>query len=83
MALAIAPPVLLAQERDHDQDRDQERGKVNDPTGVWLQRSMPVILITFHSDGTYSADVQGESAFLPGNESPGFQLTSAPSLRLI
>ena len=51
-------------------------GEVNDPTGVWLQRSVPVILITFHSHGTYSADVQGESAFLPGNESPGFQLTS-------
>jgi hypothetical protein len=73
LALAIATPVLLAEEGDH------ERGNAIDPTGVWLNRANPnppVILITFHRDGTYLADVQGESAFVPNNHDPGFQITS-------
>jgi len=65
--------VLLAEEGDH------ERGNAIDPTGVWLNRANPnppVILIAFHRDGTYLADVQGESAFVPNNHDPGFQITS-------
>jgi hypothetical protein len=49
--------------------------RANDPTGVWLN-SKPVILLTFHADGTYSADIVGEGAFVPGNDNPGFQITS-------
>jgi hypothetical protein len=71
LTFAIVPTVAFAQEREHD------RGRANDPTGVWLQPNVQqVILLTFHRDGTYSADVAGESAFVPGNHNPGFQITS-------
>lgn len=55
-----------------------EHGRHDDPTGVWLttKPTGPVVMNTFHSDGTFSGDVQGESAFVPGNESPGYQITS-------
>jgi len=67
LALAIATPVLLAQEwdRDHLNGRD----KVHDPTGAWLVRfkkdflEREFFLIVFHKGGTLTQDVQGESAF--------------------
>ena len=61
------------------EEGDHERGNAIDPTGVWLNSANPnprVILITFHRDGTYLADIQGESAFVPNNHDPGFQITS-------
>jgi hypothetical protein len=69
LALAITPLTSSASD-DH--------GRGNDPTGVWLttKPTGPVVMNTFHSDGTFSGDVQGESAFVPGNESPGYQITS-------
>jgi hypothetical protein len=69
LALAITPLTSSASD-DH--------GRGNDPTGVWLTTKPTglVVINTFHSDGTFSGDVQGESAFVPGNESPGFQITS-------
>ncbi|MGA8657142.1 MAG: hypothetical protein WB586_13435 [Chthoniobacterales bacterium] len=59
LALAVAPPVLLAQ--------------VPDPTGAWLIRTdiqvvntPGVFLLTvFHQGGTLTEDIQGESAFDP------------------
>jgi hypothetical protein len=71
MALAVAPPVLLAKEGD------QEHGKVKDLTGVWLQPIVDqAILVTFHQDGTFSADVAGESAFVPNGVPPLNTLTT-------
>jgi hypothetical protein len=72
LALAIAPTAVFAEEENH------EHGHANDPTGVWLTTNpaAPAVLNTFHSDGTFSGDIQGESAFVPGNENPGFQITS-------
>jgi hypothetical protein len=68
LALAITPMAVLAQEQNH----------ANDPTGVWLGSGAagPLILNVFHSDGTFSGDFQGESAFIPGNDNPGYQITS-------
>jgi hypothetical protein len=60
VALAVAPPTLLAQ--------------VPDPTGAWLIQTNligPDIavgtfqLIAFHKGGTLTQDIQGESAFAP------------------
>jgi hypothetical protein len=71
LLLGITPIAAFAGERDSG------RCHAVDPTGVWLQPNVEqAILLTFHQDGTYSADVAGESAFLPGNQSPGFQITS-------
>jgi hypothetical protein len=67
LTLGFAPTLTLA---------GQERPFFSDPTGVWITTDGLVILNTFHSDGTFSGDVQGESAFVPGNENPGFQITS-------
>jgi hypothetical protein len=65
LALAITPLASLASD---------EHGRGSDPTGIWLTTKPTglVVINTFHSDGTFSGDVQGESAFVPGNESPGF-----------
>ena len=71
LLLGIIPIMAFAGERDSG------RCHSIDPTGVWLQPNVAqAILLTFHQDGTYSADVAGESAFIPNNHSPGFQLTS-------
>jgi hypothetical protein len=70
VALAIAPPVL------HAQNGDQSKGpdKVNDPTGAWLIRNdaegSTFVLTVFHKGGTLTGDFQGESAFLPGSPPP-------------
>jgi hypothetical protein len=69
LGLATAPTITLAGEENNEFKRAM------DPTGVWLS-SNPVILLTFHEDGTYSADIIGEGAFVPGNHNPGFQITS-------
>ena len=69
VGLAAAPTLTFAGEESTAFQR------ANDPTGVWLN-SNPVILLTFHEDGTYSADIAGEGAFVPGNDNPGFQITS-------
>jgi hypothetical protein len=69
-SLAITPLTSSASD-------DQGRG--SDPTGVWLAAKTTaggVIINTFHSDGTFFGDVQGEGSFFPGNKSPGFQITS-------
>jgi hypothetical protein len=70
LALAVAAPVLHAQDWDHLNGPD----KVNDPTGAWLIRNdaegSPFILTVFHKGGTLTGDVQGESAFLPGSPPP-------------
>ena len=69
-ALAIAPPVLQAQDWDHL----NVRAKIHDPTGAWLIRNdsegSPFILTVFHEGGTLTGDVQGESAFLAGSPPP-------------
>jgi hypothetical protein len=69
LGLAAVPTVTLAGE----ENKEVQRGI--DPTGVWLNRKQ-VILLTFHSDGTYLADISGEDATIPGNDNPGFQLTT-------
>jgi hypothetical protein len=69
LGLAAVPTVTLAGEENH------QFQLAIDPTGVWLNRK-PAILLTFHADGTYSADITGEGAFIPGNDNPGFQITS-------
>jgi hypothetical protein len=69
LGLAAVPTVTLAGEQN------KEFQRTIDPTGVWLN-SNPVILLTFHEDGTYLADLAGEGAFVPGNHNPGFQITS-------
>lgn len=69
VALAVTPPVLHAQEWDHLNGRD----KVHDPTGVWLVNTSLLgpdgkplfFIINFHSGGTLTQDIQGESAFDP------------------
>jgi hypothetical protein len=68
LALAVAPPVLLAQEADHLNGRD----KVCDPTGAWLIKSTggTVFLMVFHKGGTLTGDRQGESAFDPAAVNP-------------
>src|SRR5438105_15750743 len=64
LALAVAAPVLLAEDEDHGRDRGHEPGKANDLTGVWTQTNdLPSgrkALITFHQDGTASFDLQGD-----------------------
>jgi hypothetical protein len=73
LALAVAPPVLLAQEWDH-WDHMNGRDKVQDPTGAWLIRfhntDDPIVtrefsLIVFHKGGTLTQNIQGESGFDP------------------
>lgn len=47
LALAVAAPVLLAEEGDH------EHGKGNDRTGIWTQTEVDggyLALLTFHED---------------------------------
>jgi hypothetical protein len=70
LALAIAPPVLQAQDWDQINGRD----KVHDPTGAWLVRfhnsddrilHREFSLIVFHKGGTLTQDNQGESGFDP------------------
>src|SRR5258708_5685294 len=72
LALAVAAPVLLAQEWDHERDKDREHRHANDPTGAWLIRNSEgqFILTVFHEGGTLTGDVQGESAFVPGSPPP-------------
>ena len=66
LALAVAAPVLLAEEEDH------EPGKGNDLTGVWTQKLIGgsdigdiIFLVTFHRDGTALVDQQGDVVFDP------------------
>jgi hypothetical protein len=70
LALAVSTPVLLAQEWDHVNGRD----KVHDPTGAWLLKGdaegSPFILSVFHRGGTFTGDLQGESAFDPAATNP-------------
>jgi len=69
LALAVAAPVLHAQDWDHINGRD----KAHDPTGAWLVKSSltgpdgkPLFFLTvFHKGGTLTEDIQGESAFDP------------------
>jgi hypothetical protein len=67
LALAIATPVLLAEEGDHGRDRDHELGKGNDLTGVWTEtlENGYKVLFTFHEDGTADFDLQGDIVFDP------------------
>jgi hypothetical protein len=70
LTLAVATPVLRAQEWDHINGRD----KAHDPTGAWLIRNdaegSPFILTVFHKGGTLTGDIQGESAFDPSATKP-------------
>jgi hypothetical protein len=79
LALAIAPPVLHAQDWDHINGRD----KSHDPTGAWLIRNdaegSPFILTVFHNGGTLTGDLQGESAFVPGVKPPESVINSPES----
>jgi hypothetical protein len=62
LALAVAPPVLLAEDGDHD------RGNVHNLQGVWLQQFGPgghLALLTFNFGGTASFDIQGDVLFTP------------------
>ncbi len=70
LALAVAAPVLHAQDWDQINGRD----KVHDPTGAWLVRfhnsDDPILhreflLIVFHKGGTLTQNTQGESGFDP------------------
>jgi hypothetical protein len=64
LALAVAAPVLLAEDEDHFNGRD----KVHDPTGAWLVNGgdgTGFLLTVFHKGGTITQDRQGESAFDP------------------
>jgi hypothetical protein len=68
LALAVAAPVLLAQESPRLTGRDK-----HDPTGAWLLRTPftdPVgnkafALAVFNRDGTFTQNIQGENAFDP------------------
>ena len=86
LALAIAAPVLLAQESPRLTGRDK-----HDPTGAWLLRTpFPTgpdgqpgafILTVFHQGGTLTGDIQGESAFDPAdvdNPNSVFNIISSP-----
>jgi hypothetical protein len=64
LALAVAAPVLHAQDWDHINGRD----KVHDPTGAWLVRfhnsddpilQRECLLIVFHKGGTLTQNTQG------------------------
>jgi hypothetical protein len=68
LALAVAAPVLLAQDWDQIYGRD----KVHDPTGAWLitAGNQQFSLITFQRGGTVVEDFQGESAFDPASVNP-------------
>jgi hypothetical protein len=68
LALAVSTPMLFAQDWDHLNGRD----KVHDPTGAWLITAGgdQFTLITFHSGGTVTEDIQGESAFDPASANP-------------
>ena len=70
VALAVSTPLLLAQEWDHDHLNG--RDKVHDPTGAWLitAGNEQFSLITFHSGGTVTEDIQGESGFDPASVNP-------------
>ena len=68
LALAVATPVLLAQESPRLTGRDK-----HDPTGAWLLRT-PITdpagnplfaLAVFNRDGTLTQNIQGENAFDP------------------
>ena len=68
LAVAVAPPVLQAQDWDQINGRD----KVHDPTGAWLITAGgdQFTLITFHRGGTVTEDIQGEYAFDPASVNP-------------
>jgi len=68
LALAVSSPMLFAQDWDYLNGRD----KVHDPTGAWLITAGgdQFTLITFHSGGTVTEDIQGESAFDPASVNP-------------
>ena len=74
LALAVSSPMLFAQDWDHLNGRD----KVHDPTGAWLITAGgdQFTLITFHSGGTVTEDIQGESAFDPA--APGSNIINSP-----
>jgi hypothetical protein len=78
LALAVAPPVLHAQEWDHINGRD----KAHDPTGAWLLNTPSGFSLTvFHKGGTLTGDLQGESAFDPAatkTPSPPFNVINSP-----
>ena len=88
VAIALTPSMLPAQEWDHINGR----GKLHDPTGVWLLR-LPIdafkrefLLVVFHQGGTLAGDFQGESAFdpsavplPPGDPSYNNNVISSPS----
>jgi hypothetical protein len=68
LALALAAPVLLAQESDRLTGRNK-----HDPTGAWLLRT-PITdpagnpqfaIAVFNRDGTITQNIQGQSAFDP------------------
>ena len=69
LALALAAPVLSAQESNRRGERDRD----HDPTGAWLLNwdvsfgvvPGPFVLNVFHEGGTLTGDIQGESAFDP------------------
>ena len=66
-ALAIATPVLRAEDEDHINGRD----KAHDPTGAWLLNTPSGFALTvFHKGGTLTGDLQGESAFDPSAVKP-------------
>jgi len=67
LALVVTTPVLLAEDGNLGHDRDHEPGKGNDLTGVWTQTypDGTLLLVTFHADGTASADQQGDVVFNP------------------
>jgi hypothetical protein len=70
LALAVAAPMLLAQEWDH-WDHMNGRDKAHDPTGAWLLNTGAGFALTvFHKGGTLTGDVQGESAFDPSAVNP-------------
>jgi hypothetical protein len=81
LALAAAAPVLHAQDWDQINGRD----KVHDPTGAWLLKGdaegSPFILSVFHRGGTFTGDLQGESAFDPAATNPAkppFNVINSP-----
>jgi hypothetical protein len=69
LLLVASAPTVFAQEWDQINGRD----KIHDPTGVWLVNSSLLgpdgkplfIIIDFHRGGTFTSDIQGESAFDP------------------
>ena len=68
LALAVATPVLLAQKSDSLTGRDK-----HDPTGAWLlrtpftdpARNPQFALAVFNRGGTFTQNIQGETAFDP------------------